>query len=113
MVIIMSKNSLDSRKAKVFPKDLITLKIMGEQIKLAIKRRGYSQSLISERTGLSRLTIRRITEGNPQVSIGHYVIVLSVLSLTNDLLLVAKDDVLGRKLQDIKLLNKSNKGNEK
>lgn len=102
----MLKKSTDSRKAKVFPKDLSTLKVMGEQIKLAIKRRGYSQSLISERTGLSRLTIRRITKGSPNVSIGHYVMVLSMINLTNDLLLVAKDDVLGRKLQDIKLLNK-------
>ena len=106
MVIIMSKTKSDSRKAKVFPKDLSILNLMGEQIKLAIKRRGYSQSLISERTGLSRLTIRRITEGRPSVSIGHFVVVLSVLNLTSDFLLVAKDDVLGRKLQDIKLLNK-------
>jgi transcriptional regulator with XRE-family HTH domain len=107
----MSKDTSDSRKAKVFPKDLALLKVMGEQIKLAIKRRSFSQSLISERTGLSRLTIRRITEGSPRVSMGHYVMVLSVLNLSNDLLLVAKDDVLGRKLQDIKLLNKTNKEN--
>lgn len=109
----MLKNFSDSRKAKVFPKDLTVLKIMGEQIKLAIKRRGYTQVLIAERTGLSRLTIRRITEGRPNVSIGHYVMVLSMINLTSDLLLVAKDDVLGRKLQDIKLLSKPNKGNEK
>lgn len=68
---------------------------MGEQIKLAIKRRGYSQTLIPERSGLSRLTIWRITEGSPNVSVGNFVMALNEINLTSDLLLEAKDDVLG------------------
>ncbi len=63
--------------------------------------------LISERTGLSRLTVRKIEQGDSTVSIGHYVAVLSVLGLVEDIAKVASDDVLGRKLQDIKLLGKS------
>jgi DNA-binding XRE family transcriptional regulator len=71
-----------------------------------LKRRGYTQVLISERTGLSRLTIRKIEKGDPSVSIGHYLAVLSVLGLAEDFARVAADDELGRKLQDIKLMSK-------
>lgn len=95
------------RTAPVFPKNRKVLSLLGENIKLACKRRGYSQSLIAERTGLSRLTVRKIEQGEPTVSIGHYVAVLSVLGLVEDFAIVASDDELGRKLQDIKLKSKS------
>lgn len=92
------------RSAAVFPKNQQFLSQMGENIKLACKRRGYTQSLIAERTGLSRLTVRKIQAGDSSVSIGHYVAVLSVLGLAQDFTHIASDDVLGRKLQDIKLI---------
>ncbi|ORU93161.1 MAG: XRE family transcriptional regulator [Cycloclasticus sp. symbiont of Poecilosclerida sp. N] len=94
------------RSAVVFPKNQKVLEQLGENIKLACKRRGFTQVLISERTGLSRLTIRRVLQGNSGVSIGHYLGVLAVLGLTEGFTKVASDDDLGRKLQDIKLLNK-------
>jgi len=97
----------EKRKASVFPKNQKVLALLGENIKLACKRRGYSQSLIAERTGLSRLTIRKIQKGDSTVSIGHYVAVLSVLGLVDDFAKVASDDELGRKLQDIKLISSS------
>ncbi len=100
----MARNAEQKRSATVFPKNRKALSLLGENIKLACKRRGYSQSLIAERTGLSRLTVRKIEQGDPSVSMGHYVAVLSVLGLVDDLGLVASDDELGRKLQDIKLL---------
>lgn len=107
MVTIMSNiKSKQKRSATVFPKNQKVLNQLGENIKLAYRRRGYSQLLISERTGLSRLTIRRIEQGDPKVSIGHYVSVLSVLGLVEDFAKIASDDELGRKLQDIKLLEK-------
>ncbi len=105
MVAVMTTDeSGQKRSAVVFPKNRKLLEQLGGNIKLASKRRGYTQVLISERTGLSRLTIRKIEQGDPKVSIGHYVAVLSVLGLAEDLAGVASDDVLGRKLQDIKLL---------
>jgi len=103
----MTKKEKKKRSAQVFPKNRETLSLLGENIKLACKRRGYSQSLIAERTGLSRLTVRKIEQGNPTVSIGHYVLVLSVLGLAENLGHVASDDELGRKLQDIKLIGQS------
>lgn len=95
---------LERRKAVVFPSNQNYLSQLGENIRLAYKRRKYTQKLLSERTGLSRMTIRKIEQGDPTVSIGHYVAVLGVLGLASDLTLVAKDDELGRKLQDIALL---------
>jgi len=95
------------RSAPIFPSSRKVLSLLGENIKLACKRRGYSQSLIAERTGLSRLTVRKIEQGHPTVSIGHYVAVLSVLGMVEDFARVASDDELGRKLQDIKLIGKS------
>ncbi len=100
----MTRKVTAKRSSVVFPKNRKILKQLGENIKLACKRRAYTQTLISERTGLSRLTIRKIEQGDPTVSIGHYVAVLSVLGLVEDFAQVANDDELGRKLQDIKLL---------
>lgn len=104
LVTIMINKSVTKRSATVFPKSLKILEQLGENIKLACKRRGYTQSLISERTGLSRLTIRKIEKGDSKVSIGHYVAVLSVLGLAGDFSQVGSDDELGRKLQDIKMM---------
>lgn len=99
----MINEAKNKRSAPVFPKNRKVLSLLGENIKLACKRRGFSQSLIAKRTGLSRLTVRKIEQGDPTVSMGHYVAVLGVLGLVDDLANVASDDVLGRKLQDIKL----------
>jgi len=101
---VSSKKDSQKRTAVVFPKNQKSLTLLGENIRLAIRRRGFTQTLISERTGLSRLTIRRIERGDASVSIGHYVAVLSVLGLADDIANVASNDKLGRKLQDIKLM---------
>ena len=107
MVTTVSNYTQKKRSAPVFPKNQKVLSLLGENIKLACKRRGFSQSLIAERTGLSRLTVRKIQQGDSTVSIGHYVSVLSVLGLVEDFVNVANDDVLGRKLQDVKLMAES------
>lgn len=80
-----------------------TLSTLGEQIRLARLRRRFSASLIAQRAGISRNTLRSIERGEPSVAFGAYASVLFSLSLEKDLLLVAKDDVLGRKLQDANL----------
>lgn len=104
--VVTTDMSSPKRSAVVFPKSQKVLSQLGENIQLARLRRNYAQTLISERTGLSRLTIRKIERGDPKVSLGHYVAVLGVLGLVEDLANVANDDELGRKLQDIKLMSK-------
>ena len=99
------KSSPERRKAVIFPRQQQILNVLGENIKLARKRRKLTQQIISDRTGISRVTLRKIENGEPTVSIGHYLSVLGVLSLAEDLAKVAQDDELGRKLQDAKLLS--------
>ena len=79
---------------------------LGENIKLARLRRKLSMKQVAERAGISRTTLYEIERGKPNVSLGNYVQVLFVIGLEEDLLNVAKDDLLGRKLQDAKLLVK-------
>lgn len=82
------------------------LKEIGENIRLARLRRKLSSEQVSERAGIARRTLYDIEKGRPNVTIGNYAQVLSVLGLAEDLLSVAKDDTLGRKLQDAELVVK-------
>jgi len=91
------------KRAHLLPKQKKILINLGENIKLARLRRKLSAEQVSERAGISRRTLVSIEQGAESVAIGSYLQVLFVLGLSNDLLLVAKDDVLGRKLQDAKL----------
>ena len=77
--------------------------LMGEQIKLARLRRNLSIAQVAERATCSPLTVNRIENGSPTVSIGIYARVLYALQLDDDLLLIAKEDTLGRNLQDLGL----------
>ena len=80
-----------------------TMTIMGEQIKLARLRRNLSIAQIAERATCSPLTVNRIEKGSPTVSMGIYARVLYALQLDDNLLLLAKEDTLGRTLQDLGL----------
>ena len=87
-----------AKKATVImPQTREILAQMGEQIRLARLRRKLSLELVAERAGISRATLISIEKGTPTVSIGFYAAVL------HDLLLIAKDDEFGRKLQDLAL----------
>jgi transcriptional regulator with XRE-family HTH domain len=76
---------------------------MGENIRLSRLRRRFSTTMLAERAGISRATLYAIERGEPTVSLGAYASVLFVLGLEKDLRLIARDDVLGRKLQDLNL----------
>lgn len=81
------------------------LKTMGEQIKLARLRRDLSAELVAERAGISRTSLWKVESGNPSVAIGNYAAVLHALgNMDEDMLLVARDDEMGRQMQDLGLL---------
>lgn len=88
------------------PKVERILTTLGENVRLARLRRGIAASLLAERAGMARATLRAVERGDPGVSIGAYANVLSSLGLAADLALVAKDDALGRELQDLGLETK-------
>jgi transcriptional regulator with XRE-family HTH domain len=80
---------------------------MGENIRLARLRRKISAQQVAERANISRSTLWMIEKGSPAVAMGAYTQVLFVLGLEKDLLHVAGDDVLGKKLQDLELKPKA------
>lgn len=79
------------------------MEIVGEQIKLARLRRNFSIAQVAERATCSPLTISRIEKGASTVSIGIYLRVLYALQLEEDILWIAKEDKLGKALQDLNL----------
>ena len=83
------------------------LKTLGEQMKLARLRRNLTAELVAERAGVSRSSLWKVESGNPAVAMGIYAAVLHALNnMDKDLLLVAKDDEMGRKLQDLELITR-------
>ena len=83
------------------------LRNMGEQIKLARLRRNLTAALVAERAGISRATLWKVESGSPAVAMGMYAAVLHALgNMDKDLLLIAKDDELGRQQQDLNLITR-------
>ena len=92
------------RTVTLMPRTQEILNNMGEQIKMARLRRRLSAELVAERASISRATLWAVEKGSPTVAIGIYAAVLHALNnMDTDFLFVAKDDELGRKLQDLAL----------
>ena len=79
---------------------------MGNNLKMARLRRKISAEQVAQRADISRSTLWLVENGSPTVAMGTYCQVLFVLGLENDLLRVAADDELGRKMQDAGMLVK-------
>lgn len=94
---------MGKRKALLYPQTQKKLTMVGEQIKLARLRRHMTAEDVAERARVGRNTITQIEKGSPSVSMGNYLAVLNALGLGDDILLLAKDDVLGRTIQDLDL----------
>lgn len=76
---------------------------MGERLRLARLRRRLPAQTVATRARITRATLYRVEQGDPSVSMRNYASVLAVLQLDGDLDLVARDDVLGRRLQDLEI----------
>jgi transcriptional regulator with XRE-family HTH domain len=94
------------KSATLLPSTQKVLLRLGENIKLARLRRKLSTQQVAERANIGRKTLWAIEQGSASVAMGSYAQVLFVLNLEKDLLKVAEDDMLGRKLQDLKLVVK-------
>ncbi len=105
--IVKEATIMKKASYNIVPATEKTLKVMGEQIKLARLRRDLSTELVAERAGISRASLWKVESGNPGVAIGIYAAVLHALgNMDKDLALVAKDDVMGREMQDLNLLTR-------
>ena len=102
-----------SSQATVLPRKVKkNLEQMGEQIKLARKRRKLSLTKVAERAQCTQLTLMRVEKGIPTVSIGIYARILYALGLDNDLLLIAQKDEAGNALVNAQIMKRNAKKEE-
>jgi transcriptional regulator with XRE-family HTH domain len=91
------------RVPPLLPRVARLLKELGANIRRARLRRRYLASVVAERASIDRRTLRRVEQGDAAVSIGVYARVLQALGLVDDLAAIARDDQLGRRIQDLGL----------
>ena len=91
----------------LFPKQRKILTIFGEDLLLAMKRRGLTKKILCERTGFDHKTVNKVFAGEPSVAIGAYLKIMAILGMENNFAELAAHDELGIKLQSIKLLEGS------
>ena len=96
----MTKHTFGNRLPRKLQQNM---EIVGEQIRLARLRRNLSIAQIAERATCSLPTVMSVEKGVATDSIGIYLRVLYALQLEADILLLAKDDPLGRDIQDLNL----------
>ena len=90
-------------KQSLLPKQKRMFSQVGEQLRLARLRRRLSAQRVAERAGIARSTLALIEKGSSSSSIETLFRILAVLGLEEDFLALAKDDELGRRLEDAKL----------
>ena len=98
---------MPKRTPVILPSTQRHLREIGGNLKLARLRRRFSSQLVAERADISLPTLRSIERGDGSVTMGAYANVLAVLGLQDDLALLGRDDVLGRKLQDSELVTRA------
>lgn len=94
------------RTPQLLPAQRRLMTSFGENLRFARLRRKLSAERVAERAGISRRTLVSIESGEPTVAMGNYFQVMRVLGLEKDFELLARDDEMGRKLQDLELTPK-------
>lgn len=89
--------------ADIAHQEAVLLEALGERLRLARRRRKMTAQQVALEAGITRVTLRRVEAGEPGVLMGTYLRVLATLGLAQDLIVVARDDMLGRRLQDEEL----------
>ena len=91
---------MSTRTVTLYPASAKELAALGQRLKDARLRRRFSMETVCVRADISRPTLYKVENGDPSVAVGIYVNVLRVLGLVEDLSLIAREDILGRRLQD-------------
>lgn len=91
------------RQNVIYPKARKALKALGENLRLARKRRKITSKMMAERANMSLMTLRSLERGEAHVSMSNYMAVIACLGFHDDIAKVAANDILGRDLQDAEL----------
>ena len=91
------------RQNVLYPKAQKALEALGENLRLARRRRKITARMMAERANMSLMTLRSLERGEAQVSMANYMAVIACLGFQDDIARVASNDVLGRDLQDAEL----------
>jgi len=85
------------------PRAMKQIRELGERLRNARLRRSMTQAELAARVGVSVPTLGKLENGDPTTSLATMLRVLTVLGLGADIDLLAKEDALGRELQDSQL----------
>ena len=91
---------MPAKQPPVYPTQKRLLTTLGERLRLARLRRKLNIDIACQRAGISRMTLFRAEAGSPAIALGTLLRILSVLGLEGDLEALARDDKVGRLLQD-------------
>ena len=85
------------------------LKLIGEQITLARKRRMLSQEQFASELNMSRSTLRSIEKGAPGIALSTYIRIFVLMGKHLELIQFASTDLYGKKMQDERILARKHK----
>jgi transcriptional regulator with XRE-family HTH domain len=91
---------MPAKQPPSYPAQKRILDALGERLRLARLRRKLTIDIASQRAGISRMTLFRAEAGSSAIALGTLLRILSVLGLESDLNALARDDKVGRLLQD-------------
>lgn len=97
---------MTKKRIVMYPASMKEMDALGQRLKDARLRRRFSMETVCARADISRPTLYKVEKGDPTVAIGIYVNVLRVLGLVEDLGIIAKEDAIGRRIQDDTLPNR-------
>lgn len=103
MMNLHKMHCMPARPILVSEADIRLLTDFGERLRLARHRRRLTAQAVADAAGITRVTLGRAEAGDAAVTLGTYVKVLAALGLNFDLALLARDDQLGRAMQDQRL----------
>lgn len=89
-----------AKRVTLYPASAKEMEALGQRLKDARLRRRFSMETVCARADISRPTLYKVENGDPSVAFGIYIQVLRVLGLIEDVSLIAREDALGRRLQD-------------